>query len=251
MRIYPVLAAIAAVVIASTCQARPDSSAPSSSMDTEAIRAQIHSIRPEADIQSIRPAPFPGYSVVIADSTALYASNDGRYLIVGSVLDTKEHKDLSADYAAEARKSAINSIKDVDKIVFAPKYPKYTVVVFTDTTCGYCKKLHDNAQSYLDAGISIEYVAWPRAGLKSDTYRQMQSVWCSANPQAAYGDAMDGKMPTAAPTCSAGQGIADIYRLGQQIGIRGTPSIYDLEGRHLGGYLPASSLLAKLESAGE
>jgi thiol:disulfide interchange protein DsbC len=42
---------------------------------------------------------------------------------------------------------------------------KYRLAVFTDITCGYCQKLHHDLQSYLDAGISIKFLAFPRAGL--------------------------------------------------------------------------------------
>ncbi|AXX63792.1 thioredoxin fold domain-containing protein [Vibrio parahaemolyticus] len=35
------------------------------------------------------------------------------------------------------------------------------VKVFFEPRCGYCNKLHDNEQKYLDAGISIEYIPYP------------------------------------------------------------------------------------------
>ncbi|WP_223678430.1 thioredoxin fold domain-containing protein [Escherichia fergusonii] len=44
---------------------------------------------------------------------------------------------------------------------------KYRLAIFTDITCGYCQKLHHDLKSYLDAGISIKFLAFPRAGLNS------------------------------------------------------------------------------------
>ncbi|HHG1616490.1 TPA: thioredoxin fold domain-containing protein [Klebsiella pneumoniae] len=57
--------------------------------------------------------------------------------------------------------------------------------VFTDITCGFCQKLHSDLQSYLDKGITIKFIAYPRAGMNSMIARNMASVWCADDKPAA------------------------------------------------------------------
>ncbi len=82
--------------------------------------------------------------------------------------------------------------------MFAPPNPKYTVTVFTDIECGYCRKLHSEIAEYNRQGIAIEYLAFPRMGLGSEDYRNMVSVWCASDRRKALTDAKNGKPHPAA-----------------------------------------------------
>ena len=70
---------------------------------------------------------------------------------------------------ARLRSRLLQTIPVSDRIVFAPPNPKYTVTVFTDVECGYCRKLHSQIADYNQQGISVQYVAFPRMGLGSRT----------------------------------------------------------------------------------
>ena len=46
-------------------------------------------------------------------------------------------------------------------LVFSPKDPKYTITVFTDIDCGYCRRLHSQIAEYNRLGIRVRYLFYP------------------------------------------------------------------------------------------
>src|SRR3546814_3113795 len=68
-------------------------------------------------------------------------------------------------------RSLLKTIPVSDRIVFAPKDPRYTVAVFTDVECGFCRKLHSQIDDYNREGIAVQYLAFPRMGLGSADFR--------------------------------------------------------------------------------
>ena len=120
----------------------------------------------------------------------------------------------------------------------APK-EKYAVHVFTDISCGYCRKLHSELQSYLDAGITVRYLAFPRGGLESDTFNSLQSVWCAKDKQKAMNEAKGGAEIAAAKCDSP---VAKQFELGHSFGINGTPAIILPDGSIIPGYQSAAQL---------
>ena len=128
-------------------------------------------------------------------------------------------------------------------IVYGPENPKRYVTVFTDIDCGYCRKLHNEVPELNAAGIQVRYLAFPRAGIGSNSHNKYVSVWCNDDPQASLTKAKSGR-PVAKATCE--NPIAETYRLGQQIGVRGTPMIIYDDGKITPGYLPSKELIKRL-----
>ncbi|MGC5393857.1 hypothetical protein ACPXAZ_24965, partial [Escherichia coli] len=59
----------------------------------------------------------------------------------------------------------------------------------------------DDLQSYLDKGITIRFIAYPRAGMNSMIARNMASIWCADDKPAALTRAMKGDgLPEKQPT---------------------------------------------------
>jgi len=240
----------AALAMTSTAFADEPSSTTSSDLSiTESgpIRQLIKAINPDSVIKAVKPSPLPGFKTVIADSTVLYVTDDARYVMYGVLLDTKEQRNLTDGYLAEVYGDLLKNIPPKAKLVFTPKDPKYTVTVFTDVTCGYCKALHKDIQSYLDAGIRVDYVPWPREGAGSETAQHMKDVWCAKNPQAAFTAAVNGTLPEKADKCAMSDNFDAMAKLGEKLGIDGTPAIFDAQGHKLGGYINAKTMLTKLQ----
>lgn len=207
------------------------------------IRAAIAKAIPGMTIDSIKSSAIAGYREVAINGRVVYVSMDGKYLIQGSLmqLDTKEN--LTAASEAILRRAVLDAVGKDRRIIFAPVNPKYHVTVFTDIDCGYCRKLHSHIAEYNKAGISVEYLFFPRAGVGSDSYNDAVSVWCSSDRRKALTDAKLGK-PVAKKTCA--NPIAKDYELGQRVGVDGTPAVYMADGTLIGGYLSPQEMLARL-----
>src|SRR6185295_20193905 len=96
-----------------------------------------------------------------------YVTGDGKYMIHGDMVELATQKNLTETRRAVYRTQVLKDIGEQNMIVFAPKNPKYTITVFTDVDCGYCRMLHSQIKGYQAEGIAVRYVFFPRAGLGS------------------------------------------------------------------------------------
>ncbi|MDC9435736.1 thioredoxin fold domain-containing protein, partial [Clostridioides difficile] len=62
--------------------------------------------------------------------------------------------------------SQLNALEK-EMIVYKAPDEKHVITVFTDITCGYCHKLHEEMKDYNALGITVRYLAFPRQGLES------------------------------------------------------------------------------------
>lgn len=214
--------------------------------DTPAGRAigAIREINPQVRIDNVAAAPLPGFQEVIVSGQVLYVSNDGKYLMQGTLYDTAAKEDLSEASLAKLRKQLLKTIPVSDRIVFAPANPKYTVSIFTDVECGFCRKLHGEIAEYNKQGIAVQYLAFPRMGLGSADYKKMVAVWCAPDKKQALTDAKNDK---AVPMRECKNPVSMQHDLGQRMGLTGTPMILSSDGIQLGGYVAPAKLRAALD----
>lgn len=215
--------------------------------DARAIEA-VRQLNPQVEVERVGAAPMPGFREAIVAGQVVYVSDDGRYLFLpgsgGALFDVTAKKNLSEDAMAAMRKQLLQSIPASERIVFAPANPKYTVTVFTDVECGYCRKLHSEIAEYNRQGIAIEYLAFPRMGIGSDDYKKMVAVWCSADRRKALTDAKNDRAP-AYKNCKTS--VNQQYDVGQRVGLTGTPMILTRDGVQVGGYVPPAALRETLD----
>ncbi len=206
--------------------------------------AAIHRVNPQVQVDQVDPAPLPGFQEVIVGGQVLYVSDDGKYLMQGSLYDVNARKNLGEASLARARHRLMQTMPLRDRIVFAPANPKYTVTVFTDVECAYCRKFHSEIADYNKQGIAVQYVAFPRMGLGSDDFKEMVAVWCSADPKKALTDAKNDR-PVPLKNCT--NPVTMQYNLGQRMGLNGTPMVLAEDGTQLGGYVPPEKLRQELD----
>jgi thiol:disulfide interchange protein DsbC len=212
--------------------------------DYDQVRERLSAlVNGDTDI-SIAESPLPGILQVRLGSDIVYITDDGRYLLQGRVLDLDTRQDITDQAKSEIRQELIDGI-DYDKLIsYGAEDSEFEIIVFTDVDCGYCRRLHQQVQEYNDAGIRINYAAFPRAGLGSETFRKMTSVWCSDDQQAAMDLAKGGGTPEP-EECDAP--VAEQYKLGQAVGVTGTPALVTPGGDLIPGYVPPNDLRVRLE----
>jgi thiol:disulfide interchange protein DsbC len=66
-------------------------------------------------------------------------------------------------------------------LIFSPKNPTYTITVFTDVDCQYCRKLHSEMAELNRLGVRVRYMFYPRTGPNTESWRKAEAVWCSPN----------------------------------------------------------------------
>ena len=207
------------------------------------LRKSISNAFPDVEITRIKPAPIPGLYEVMLGTDMVYLSEDGRYILQGDLIDLGERINLSERERAVARKHILESIPASESIDFVPDGAQHTVYVFTDITCGYCRRFHGDMVELNGKGVAVRYLAFPRAGIDSESFKDMESVWCAADRNAAMTLAKQGNQVTPAQCDNP---VKRQYELGQSLGVRGTPAIYLENGQELPGYVPPDTLLQAL-----
>lgn len=209
----------------------------------QAVRDAVKKILPNAKIDVIEPSELAGFYQVVADGQVLYFSSDGKYLIHGSVFDIASRTDLGEKSLAALRKGTMAKIPLDKQLVFAPENPKYRVTVFTDVDCPYCREFHKQIAEYNKRGIAVNYVLFPLA-MHKGADKKAEAVWCSADRNLAYTEAMSGKDP-GTKTCN--NPVAELTEIGKSMGVDGTPAIFTPDGDHVGGYMAPDQLVQRLD----
>ena len=216
----------------------------SASAEDAKVKAAIQSLVPGATIDSIADAAIPGFYQVVVQGQIVYVSQDGKYLIQGSIFDIEGKTDLTENARADLRRDVLAAAPKDQRIAYAPKNPKHTVTVFTDIDCGYCRRMHQQMAEYNKLGIAVEYLFFPRAGIGSESYDKAVSVWCADDRAKALTDAKAGQ---AVDKKECANPVEKDYALGQKIAVNGTPAVFAPDGTQLGGYLPPDQMLQRLD----
>ena len=210
--------------------------------DEAAIRKSLGQINPG----SIETTPVAGIYEVSIGTHIVYMSADGRYMFQGDLIDVLNRSSLTEPRRRKAVKALIDSVSEDDMIIFEPKKTRHTITVFTDIDCGYCRKLHSEMQEFLDAGIRVRYMFFPRAGVGSNSYKKAVAVWCADDRKAALTAAKNNK-PIEMKTCD--NPLAEHMELVDKLGARGTPFIVLEYGQTQPVYVPARQMSSILDEA--
>ena len=213
--------------------------------DIEEVKNKLIEILPEEiDLLSIQKTDMQGFFEVNFEGIEpLYVSSDGNYLVSGDIyLITKEglvnKSEARRDYQ---RKTLISNLDKKELITFEPKELIHNIFVFTDVDCGYCRQFHNQIDAYLELGIRVNYLAYPRAGVGSESFRKISSAWCDDDPNYSLTLLKQGK-DIEIKLC-ADNPVEKHFKLGNALGVQGTPSIITDEGKMIPGYLPPQDLL--------
>lgn len=203
------------------------------------IRENIEKIMPGITIDSVSAVSETGLYEAVINGEIVYFTKDLRYVLQGDVISLETRQNITENKRISLRKQALASLNESDMIVYEPEKTEHTLTVFTDIDCGYCRKLHQQMDDYNDLGIRVRYLAFPRAGIDSESFDKAADVWCSKDRQKAMDEAKDG-INVSADSCD--NPVKAQYDLGRKIGVQGTPALFLENGQMLPGYVPPKRL---------
>lgn len=192
----------------------------------DVVAKAMAALAPSVKVDVAQESVVPGFYEAIVGDQYIYVSKDGRYVLDGSVFDTANRQDLTESARATKRLAALSKIGPDKRIIFAPEKPKYSVTVFTDIDCPFCRRFHDRIASFNDAGIAVEYLFLP-LDIHPGADKKAEAVWCATDRKAAFTAAMSGA-DTGNATCE--NPVAETTRLARAIGVSGTPTILAADG---------------------
>ncbi|MEK9711310.1 MAG: DsbC family protein [Thalassolituus sp.] len=248
--------------------------------------AMQNALGPRAMVTEVVPlADGQVYEVMMVDGTVMHMMPDMKHIIADGTLYRLGAGQVTnvSDSRMQVRRAAeMAAIPDKDTVLFkADGEEKAVINVFTDIDCGYCQKLHNEIEDINALGITVRYLAYPRAGINeqdgsgtTESYRKINYVWCqddravamtemktlqgelsqlyrgARSGQQAAVDKFDAKYnemtALLGDKASCQTPVAAQFSLGRAIGVRGTPAMVTTDGELIPGYLEASKLAERL-----
>jgi len=236
LRIRAVLAAIIAILVGAC----------SGGVEPETEQQIRESLSDRGEVGEIRETAWSGVYEVVLDNDVVYASPDGQFVLFGDLHNIAEQVNVSKQRRQELRADALTGIDEGETIVFRPEGEvKHRLWVFTDIDCGYCRRFHQRMDGYLAKGIEVHYLAFPRTGPNSNSWRKARAVWCSDDRQTLLTRAKGGDPLNNAKVCDSDP-VAEHFALGRGMGVRGTPSLVTEEGMLIPGMMNPGPLAQRL-----
>jgi thiol:disulfide interchange protein DsbC len=235
----------ACMLFATASHANPPVSAPANPPADP--RAELASKIKGTRAEDFHPTPIAGIYELTRGVDIAYVTADGNYAISGDLIELTKNDNLTETRRRQLRAKLIKDIPESEMLVFGPKDPKYTVTVFTDVDCAYCRQLHSQIAEYNRLGIQVRYLFFPRTGPNTESWSKAEGVWCSTNRNEALTLAKRGAR-VQAKACP--NPVAKHYALGRDFGLQGTPAIIGADGELIGGYMPPAELMQHLRQGG-
>jgi thiol:disulfide interchange protein DsbC len=205
-----------------------------------AVRSNIEKSLPDLTITSLAETPVPGLFELVMDGQIYYVNEGGDYLLDGNLIELSTRTNLTENRIGGIHMELVEALGEENMLVYEPDEPsERSITIFTDLSCPYCQKLHEEIDVLLDAGVRVRYLLFPRAGLGSQAHADLESVWCADDPQKAMTVAKSGGKVEPS-TCD--NPIESHVTLAEQVGLRGTPLIYLDTGQRVSGYREATIL---------
>ncbi len=209
--------------------------------------ALLKRLPPGSKLEDLRPSPIAGLYEFSQGTDISYITVDGKFFIDGNIYDMDTRANLTEALRSRARVALIGAVPESQMVIFSTDKPRYTITVFTDVDCMYCRKLHSEIAELNRLGVRVRYVFYPRTGPGTESWHKAEAVWCSPNRNEAFTQAKAGATLDLTKICAATP-VAREFELGQAIGVRGTPAIVTEAGDLIEGYMPPHDLLQQLKT---
>ena len=196
----------------------------------------------KGSVTSVARTPYLGLYEVYADGQIVYTDEKVSALLVGSLIDGKTMKNVTAE-----RMQKLTAIKFSDlPLTLAVKQVrgdgKRVFASFEDPNCGYCKKMAKEIAK-LD-NVTIYTFLYPI--LSPDSLEKSHQIWCAADRAKAWNDWMvEGKAPGGKGDCDT-TAIRTTLETGRKLAINGTPTIFFSDGERVPGAVPLARIEQKL-----
>jgi thiol:disulfide interchange protein DsbC len=200
-------------------------------------------------IDEVTKTAIPGVFEVRVNGTDIYYTDaQANYLIQGSLIDTKQRRNLTEERVEKLTAIKFDALPLKDAFTIVRGNGQRKMAVFEDPNCGYCKRFERDLQKV--DNVTIYMFLYPILG--ADSTEKSKAIWCSKDKAAAWQDFMvrDQAPSPAAAMCDS-SALARNVELGRTTKITGTPTLLFPNGARVPGAVDAKkveSLLAESKS---
>ena len=210
------------------------------------IRESLTKRLPGVEVGAISKTPYGGLFEVMVDGQVAYATPDGRYLMLGNVIDVSTRKNLTAARNAKLSEVKWESLPLHKAIKEVRGNGSRKLAVFSDADCPFCRKLEAEVEKLNN--VTIYTFLNPIESLHPAAIPLSKQIWCEKDRLKAWKAYMlKGEKPTAKGDCD--NTVDEVIALGNRLRVTGTPTLIFVNGQRIPGYVPADKLDAMLTAA--
>jgi thiol:disulfide interchange protein DsbC len=189
-------------------------------------------------IDEVSKSPMPGlFEVRVNGSDIFYTDTEGNFLIQGSLIDTKNRRNLTEERVEKLSAVDFDALPLKDAFTIVRGNGKRKVAVFEDPNCGYCKRFERDLQKV--DNVTIHMFLYPILG--ADSTAKSQNIWCSKDKTKTFLDWMVKDVTPAAAACDA-SALQRNVEFGKKYRITGTPTLIFADGNRVPGAIPAAQV---------
>jgi len=200
------------------------------------------------NIDEVNKSPIAGlYEVRVNGTDIFYSDAEGNFLIQGSLIDTKQKRNLTEERVEKLSAINFDTLPLKDAFTIVRGNGKRKLAVFEDPNCGYCKRFERDLQKV--DNVTIHMFLYPILG--PDSADKSKQIWCAKDPAKAWTDWMvrdQAVAQTTTPACDVGA-IARNVELGRKHKITGTPTLLFADGSRVPGAIGAAQVEKYLASS--
>lgn len=204
------------------------------SVDT--VKANLAKQQPKLTIEKIQTTEMKGIYSGLMDGQVVYVDEDAQHILVGSMFRLSDQKNLTKDLVLNQNSVDWKKLPLQDAVKTVRGNGTRQIAIFSDPNCPYCKKLETEVNKLNN--VTIYTFIYP---IKTESVAVSKQIFCEANPAFAWANLIEkGIKPNAKKSCA--NPIERNLRLGQSLGLTGTPAIIFSNGFKVMGAYPATEI---------
>lgn len=181
-------------------------------------------------IDEVNRTPMSGLFEVRMGTDVLYTDAEGNFLIQGSLIDTKQQRNLTEERVEKLLAVDFSSLPIKDAFTIVRGNGKRKLAVFEDPNCGYCKRFERDLQKV--DNVTIHMFLYPI--LSADSTDKSRNIWCAKDRSKAWLDWMVRDVAAPSATCDTGALVRNL-EFGKKHKITGTPTLIFADGSRVPG----------------
>lgn len=212
------------------------------------IRKNLAERYPELKaIDEVTKSPMAGlYEIRLNGTDVYYSDAQGNYLIVGSLYDTRQRRNLTEERVDKLTAVKFDALPFKDAFTIVRGNGARKLAVFEDPNCGYCKRFERDLQT-ID-NVTVYMFLYPILG--NDSIDKAKSIWCAKDRGQVWQDWMvrEQSIPSNAAACDT-NALRRNVELGRTYKITGTPTLIFVDGTRVPGAIDAKQIEKRLADA--
>ncbi len=196
------------------------------------------------NIDEVRKTPMAGVYEVRIGTDLLYTDAQGNYLLQGSMIDTKNQRNLTEDRVNKLTALNFDALPFPDAFTIVRGNGQRRIAIFEDPNCSYCKRFERDLAKV--DNVTIHLFLYPI--LSPDSADKSRNLWCAKDRAAAWQDWMLRERTPAAANCDT-SALTRNVELGRKYRINGTPTIVFSDGSRVPGAVSAEQVEQRIQQA--